>query len=191
MSVASAKPWPRCSTSWTSKTCTESLFWTSAQAAACSVWPHADLALVFTRSITTATRWPAPKACANASTLAIRCGPPPLRRSYRATRCPHQRPADGDQPLRAGTALDPEFARNARLLHDDGKIYRVSQARSFSTYGAWATVSEVKTLSLTHYEEDMVSQLKLGFDSRASGLHHLQSCKDFTVWDQKHWERAR
>ena len=87
--------------------------------------------------------------------------------------------------------VDPEFARNAGLLRDGGKLYRVSQARSFSTYGAWATVSEVKTLSMTTYEENLVSQLKPGFDSRASGLHHLQSCKDFTVWDQKHWERAR
>ena len=87
--------------------------------------------------------------------------------------------------------VDPEFARNAGLLRDGGKLYRVSQARSFSTYGAWATVSEVKTLSLTTYEENLVSQLKPGFDSRASGLHHLQSCKDFTVWDQKHLERAR
>jgi hypothetical protein len=87
--------------------------------------------------------------------------------------------------------VDPEFARNAGLLRDGDKIYRVSQARSFNAYGAWATVSEVKALSLNHYQEDRVSQLKPSFNSRATGLHHLQSSDDFTVWDQKQWERVR
>ena len=87
--------------------------------------------------------------------------------------------------------VDPEFARNAGLLRDGDKIYRVSQARSFEAYGAWATVSEIKALSLEHYEENLVSQLKPSFDSRATGLHHLQSNDDFTVWDQKQWERVR
>jgi hypothetical protein len=86
--------------------------------------------------------------------------------------------------------VDPEFARNAGLLRDGDKIYRVSQARSFEAYGAWATVSEIKALSLDHYEEDRVSQLKPSFNSRATGLHHLQSSDDFTVWDQKQWERV-
>jgi hypothetical protein len=87
--------------------------------------------------------------------------------------------------------VDPELARNAGLLRDGGKIYRVSQARSFTAYGAWATVSEIKALSLDDYQEDRVSQLKPSFNSRATGLHHLQSHDDFTVWDQKQWERAR
>ena len=87
--------------------------------------------------------------------------------------------------------VDPEFARNAGLLRDGNKIYRVSQARSFDAYGAWATVSEIKALSLDTYQEDRVSQLKPSFNSRATGLHHLQSNDDFTVWDQKQWERVR
>ncbi len=87
--------------------------------------------------------------------------------------------------------VDPEFARNAGLLRDGDKIYRVSQARSFTAYGAWATVSEIKTLSLNTYQEERVSQLKPSFNSRATGLHHLQSSDDFTVWDQKQWERPR
>jgi hypothetical protein len=86
--------------------------------------------------------------------------------------------------------VDPEFARNAGLLRDGDKIYRVSQARSFNAYGAWATVSEIKTLSLDDYQEDRVTQLKPSFNGRATGLHHLQSNDDFTVWDQKQWERV-
>jgi hypothetical protein len=87
--------------------------------------------------------------------------------------------------------VDPEFARNAGLLRDGEKIYRVSQARSFNAYGAWATVSEIKTLSLDDYQEDRVTQVKPSFNSRATGLHHLQSNDEFTVWDQKQWERMR
>ena len=87
--------------------------------------------------------------------------------------------------------VDPEFARNAGLLRDGDKIYRVSQARSFNAYGAWATVSEIKALSLNDYKEDRISQLKPSFNSRATGLHHLQSSDDFTMWDQKQWDRMR
>lgn len=87
--------------------------------------------------------------------------------------------------------VDPEFARNAGLLRDGDKIYRVSQARSFNVYGAWANVAEVKELGPDRYQEDLVSQIKPSFDSRITGLHHLQSCEDFTVWDQKQWARAR
>jgi hypothetical protein len=82
---------------------------------------------------------------------------------------------------------DPEFARNAGLLHKDGKRYRVSQVCAFSSYGASVTVCEMLGVTPQGLNEAVVARFNAGAKRGNTGLHHLDHAGGVTAWDERRW----
>ena len=83
--------------------------------------------------------------------------------------------------------VDPEFARNAGLLHENGVIYRVSQARGFGVYGSSASFFEITVIDAMNYEEKLIKTIHPTHERGLTGVHHFNSTDGYTVWDQKRW----
>ena len=83
--------------------------------------------------------------------------------------------------------VDPEFARNAGLLHHGGATYRVSQARGFRVYGTSASISEIKVINSSNYEEKLIKTIHPTHEHGLTGVHHFNAADGYTVWDQKRW----
>jgi hypothetical protein len=87
--------------------------------------------------------------------------------------------------------IDPEFARNAGLLRLGEKMYRVSQALAFSAYGASANISEIQTLTDSSYNELLIARVNANIKPGVTGLHHIDSIRGLTVWDEKRLQSIR
>lgn len=85
--------------------------------------------------------------------------------------------------------IDPATARNGGLLRDGASIFRVAQARTFGSYGTYASIFEIITLSETDYREQCVASITPAFRPGLTGAHHMHSTGGRTVWDHKRWER--
>jgi len=85
--------------------------------------------------------------------------------------------------------IDPATARNGGLLRDGTSIFRVAQARTFGSYGRYASIFEIAVLSESDYREQEVARVTPEFRPGLTGAHHMHSAGRHTVWDHKRWER--
>lgn len=85
--------------------------------------------------------------------------------------------------------IDPATARNGGLLRDGASIFRVAQARTFGSYGTYASIFEITALSDSTYREERVATVTPEFRRGLTGAHHMHSAGRHTAWDHKRWER--
>jgi hypothetical protein len=114
-------------------------------------------------------------------------------------RCPELHLFFADNPLSHDWAphplnpliVDSGRARNAGLILDGGKIFRVAQVHGGADdYGAGAKVFEITRLNRQEYEEALVCTLTPSFGPGITGIHHLHTDGRYTVWDFKTRERV-
>ncbi|MEZ5728154.1 MAG: hypothetical protein R3E48_09275 [Burkholderiaceae bacterium] len=81
--------------------------------------------------------------------------------------------------------IDPERARNAGLLRDGSKLFRVSQQQGFERYGVSTTIHEIVTLNRLFYEERAIRRIEPDVIAGATGMHHLHGSGSMTVFDYR------
>jgi hypothetical protein len=74
-------------------------------------------------------------------------------------------------------------ARNAGLLFDNGKAYRLAQAQGFDLYGRSLKLFEMTALSDQGYSERLIAELRPDRGLDANGIHHLSACSGAVVFD--------
>ncbi len=80
--------------------------------------------------------------------------------------------------------IDSQRARNAGLLHHDGKLYRAAQRQGFDIYGKGFAIFEVTTLTPTHYVERQVASVEADGTRGLKGTHHIASNGSTTIIDE-------
>lgn len=84
--------------------------------------------------------------------------------------------------------IDSEGGRNAGLILEDGKIFRLAQRQGYDQYGEGVLMYEITELSETAYSEQLFSEIKPSFRKGILGSHHLSTTGTVTVFD--HVSRA-
>jgi len=79
--------------------------------------------------------------------------------------------------------LDAGYARNAGLLREGTRLYRVSQRQGFDQYGKGSQINEIVALSDSSYEENCVAQIEPAFHDGIIGTHHMHCSGRMTVVD--------
>ena len=79
--------------------------------------------------------------------------------------------------------IDPAGGRNAGLIMDGGRIYRLAQRQGFDRYGEGLIVNEVLAVSDEAYREREVRRIDPDFGRRLIGSHHMTSTGTVTVVD--------
>ncbi|WP_414474565.1 hypothetical protein [Microvirga sp. M2] len=79
--------------------------------------------------------------------------------------------------------IDASCARNAGLVRQGEKLYRVSQCQGFDFYGRRSRVNEIIELTSTTYVEECALTIKPDFKPKAKGTHHLHSNGSVTAFD--------
>ena len=87
--------------------------------------------------------------------------------------------AHSQNPIR----LDSEGGRNAGLILEEGRIFRLGQAQGFDQYGEGLMVYEIAELSERAYKEVLVSTVDRHFRDRLLGIHHMSTTGTTTVFD--------
>ncbi|MEZ5659778.1 MAG: hypothetical protein R3E83_14950 [Burkholderiaceae bacterium] len=87
--------------------------------------------------------------------------------------------------------IDPLRARNAGLIFDGARVFRVSQRQGFERYGESIGINEIVRLDPDHYQERLVRQIEPSMVADASGMHHLHSCGSLTVFDYQQPRRPK
>lgn len=79
--------------------------------------------------------------------------------------------------------IDAGCARNAGLIKDGDRYFRISQGQGFNLYGKKSLVNEITELSDKKYLETTVSENTPTFGHKVVGTHHLHSNGTATVFD--------
>jgi hypothetical protein len=79
--------------------------------------------------------------------------------------------------------IDADGGRNAGLIIDGEKIFRLAQRQGFDQYGQGLLVFEIKTISESTYIEQLVSEIDPAFRKGLRGTHHLSCDGETTVID--------
>ena len=79
--------------------------------------------------------------------------------------------------------VDSSCARNAGLLIQEDKLYRVSQVQGFDCYGAAFQVNEITAITKTSYSEVCVKKFFPSDVGTKKSAHHLHSNGTVTVFD--------
>lgn len=79
--------------------------------------------------------------------------------------------------------VDADCGRNAGLIEENGRRFRVAQRQGFDTYGKGISVFEIEVLSETDYRERKVCTIEPRFKPGIYGTHHLTTTGDITVID--------
>jgi hypothetical protein len=79
--------------------------------------------------------------------------------------------------------VDASRARNAGLLKEGDKIFRVSQGQGYDLYGRQSLINEVVDLTESTYREICIAEVTPHFKKGICGTHHLHSNGRFTVFD--------
>jgi hypothetical protein len=79
--------------------------------------------------------------------------------------------------------IDSFGGRNAGLIIDEDRIYRVGQCQGFDQYGQALQIYEIRELSESHYHESVVAEITPNFRKGLLGLHHLSTDGKITVVD--------
>ncbi|MDF3839493.1 hypothetical protein P3W85_42140 [Cupriavidus basilensis] len=97
-----------------------------------------------------------------------------------------------DSPLRQGwkpfgggnpVLIDSAGGRNAGLIAEGDRLFRLAQRQGFDRYGEGLIVNEILTISELAYEERQVSRIDPTFRKRLLGSHHLTTTGNITVID--------
>lgn len=79
--------------------------------------------------------------------------------------------------------IDSEGGRNAGLIFENGKIFRLAQRQGYDQYGEGLLVYEIIDLSELVYKEQLFSEINHSFKKRTLGTHHLSTTGKITVLD--------
>jgi hypothetical protein len=79
--------------------------------------------------------------------------------------------------------VDASCARNAGLITEGDKIFRVSQGQGFDLYGRQILINEIAELTDDTYREVCIKKIVPNFKNDISGTHHLHSNGKLTVFD--------
>lgn len=79
--------------------------------------------------------------------------------------------------------VDASCARNAGLVMDGDRLFRVSQGQGFNAYGERTLINEVIELTEDTYLESCISIITPTFRDGIAGTHHLHSNGKLTVFD--------
>jgi len=79
--------------------------------------------------------------------------------------------------------IDPAGGRNAGLIIEGERIYRLAQRQGFDRYGEGLIVNEVLVVSDEGYREREVRRIDPDFGRRLIGSHHLSTTGAVTVVD--------
>jgi hypothetical protein len=98
-----------------------------------------------------------------------------------------------DSPLDANWTPHPQNpiridacgGRNAGLVVEGERLFRLAQRQGFDQYGQGLLVYEIKTLSESLFVEELVSEVKPGFRRGLRGTHHLSTDGKTTVIDHE------
>jgi len=87
--------------------------------------------------------------------------------------------------------IDASCARNAGLVRQDGKLYRVSQSQGFDFYGQRSRINQIIELTSTAYVEECAITIRPDFKPKAKGTHHLHSNGSMTAFDYIAYDNFR
>ena len=79
--------------------------------------------------------------------------------------------------------IDASRARNAGLLKDGDKYFRVSQGQGYDMYGKRSLINEIIELSDSTYVEACAGEITPTFSKGLTGTHHLHSNGKVTAFD--------
>jgi len=79
--------------------------------------------------------------------------------------------------------IDARGGRNAGLIIDGQRLFRLAQRQGFDQYGQGLLVFEIKTISESIYVEELVSEINPTFRKGLRGTHHLSCDGKTTVID--------
>lgn len=87
--------------------------------------------------------------------------------------------------------IDASRARNAGLIREGGRLYRVSQCQGYNFYGQRSSVNEVIKLTTSAYVEERALIIRPDFKRNAKGTHHLHSNGSMTAFDYIMYDNFR
>jgi len=79
--------------------------------------------------------------------------------------------------------VDSKKARNAGIIFDNDKIYRISQKYGFDVYGKEININIIKNLDTNLYQEKNIKNIKSNFFKDIIATHHMNSNADYVVVD--------
>ncbi len=79
--------------------------------------------------------------------------------------------------------IDARGGRNAGLIVDGERLFRLAQRQGFDQYGQGLLIFEIKTISESIYVEELVSEINPTFRKGLRGTHHLSCDGKTTVID--------
>jgi hypothetical protein len=79
--------------------------------------------------------------------------------------------------------IDACGGRNAGLIIDGERLFRLAQRQGFDQYGQGLLVYEIKVISESNYVEELVSKISPTFRRGLRGTHHLSTDGRITVID--------
>jgi hypothetical protein len=79
--------------------------------------------------------------------------------------------------------IDSCGGRNAGLIFNGDRLFRLAQCQGFDRYGHSLLVYEVREVSESRYVEDLVARINPNFRKRLLGTHHLSTDGKTTVID--------
>ncbi len=79
--------------------------------------------------------------------------------------------------------IDAILARNAGLLTEGDKIFRVAQAQGFDVYGKKTSILEITNINEVNFTESYVTEINPVFKKNILGTHHFYSNGHITVFD--------
>ncbi len=83
--------------------------------------------------------------------------------------------------------IDAHGGRNAGLIVDGEKVFRLAQRQGFDQYGQGLLVYEIKTISESLFVEELVSEINPNFRRGLRGAHHLSTDGKTTVVDHEYY----
>jgi methionyl-tRNA formyltransferase len=87
--------------------------------------------------------------------------------------------------------VDSSRARNAGLLFDGTRIYRVSQRQGFDIYGKGISINRIVILNQEEYKEIDEHSIEANFFPGIQGSHHFHSNGLFTAFDYVEFTNPR
>jgi hypothetical protein len=79
--------------------------------------------------------------------------------------------------------IDPNGGRNAGLVVEGERLFRIAQRQGFDQYGQGLLVYEIKTISESIFTEELVSEINPTFKKGLRGTHHLSTDGKTTAID--------
>jgi hypothetical protein len=86
--------------------------------------------------------------------------------------------------------MDCKGGRNAGLIIEKDRIFRVGQRQGFDQYGKGISIYEVRLLTEDAYAETLVWEIDPDFKDGLLGTHHLSSLGEITAIDHVKWGYA-